>query len=521
MGRRYTEEEKEKAIKLYEKLGHITWAMAELGYPTSRTLLYAWIKDYKENGTCSNKKRSKYTEEQRQRAVEYFKSHGMSVAKTITDLGYPGRTLMNEWLKEDLPREKGVWSCNSHRKVVRYSQEQKYNAVEMYCSGKKPKEISEELSVNPASIRVWYKQLLDKAEEKDMKTQKPLPSSEISEQTADDLKEKIHSLESEKAQLEKEVFRLQMQKDILETAGEILKKENGIYLEKISNKEKTDVIDALRNKYRLRNLLCELKISKSSYCYQRANKLKTDKYYELRKRITEIFNQNYKSYGYRRIYGVLIGLEIRVSEKVIRRLMKEEGLVVKASDQGKYSSYKGEITPEVPNLIARDFHAEKPNQKWLTDITEFHIPAGKVYLSPMLDCFDGKIVTWTVGTSPDAELTNTMLDEAVLVLGEDEHPIIHSDRGCHYRWPGWIERMDRFHLIRSMSKKACSPDNSACEGFFGRLKNEMFYGRSWAGVSLEDFICAIDDYIHWYNERRIKKSLGYLSPAEYRMKMLT
>ena len=114
-----------------------------------------------------------------------------------------------------------------------------------------------------------------------------------------------------------------------------------------------------------------------------------------------------------------------------------------------------------------------------------------------------------------------MLDEAVLVLGEDEHPIIHSDRGCHYRWPGWIERMDRFHLIRSMSKKACSPDNSACEGFFGRLKNEMFYGRSWAGVSLEDFICAIDDYIHWYNERRIKKSLGYLSPAEYRMKMLT
>lgn len=122
MGRRYTEEEKEKAIKLYEKLGHITWVMAELGYPTSRTLLYAWIKDYKENGTCSNKKRSKYTEEQRQRAVEYFKSHGMSVAKTITDLGYPGRTLMNEWLKEDLPREKGVWSCNSHRKVVRYSQ---------------------------------------------------------------------------------------------------------------------------------------------------------------------------------------------------------------------------------------------------------------------------------------------------------------------------------------------------------------------------------------------------------------
>lgn len=181
----------------------------------------------------------------------------------------------------------------------------------------------------------------------------------------------------------------------------------------------------------------------------------------------------------------------------------------------KYSSYLGEISPAVPNVIGRNFHADKPNLKWLTDITEFHIPTGKVYLSPIIDCFDG-FVSWTIGTSPDADLVNTMLDEAINTLKTDEHPLIHSDRGSHYRWPGWIERMEKAWLTRSMSKKGCSPDNSACEGFFGRLKNEMFYNRKWDSVSIDEFISILDIYIHWYAESRIKLSLGGLSPLQYR-----
>ena len=155
----------------------------------------------------------------------------------------------------------------------------------------------------------------------------------------------------------------------------------------------------------------------------------------------------------------------------------------------------------------------------MTDITEFHIQAGKTYLSPIIDCFDGLPVSWTIGTSPDAILVNTMLDEAISVLGEDEHPIVHTDRGSHYRWPGWIERMEKVHLIRSMSKKGCSPDNSACEGFFGRLKNEKFYGYSWAGVTIEQFIERLDKYIKWYAEKRIKLSLGGKSPLDYRISL--
>lgn len=194
----------------------------------------------------------------------------------------------------------------------------------------------------------------------------------------------------------------------------------------------------------------------------------------------------------------------------------KSSLLCRAKKTRKYSSYKGEITPAVPNVIERDFHSEKPNTKWLTDISEFHIPAGKIYLSPIIDCFDGFPVSWTIGTSPDAELVNTMLDKAISTLGYNEHPIVHSDRGCHYRWPGWIERMENANLIRSMSKKGCSPDNSACEGFFGRLKNEMFYGHSWEGVSIEQFIEYLDSYIRWYTQKRIKLSLGGMSPLNYR-----
>ena len=195
---------------------------------------------------------------------------------------------------------------------------------------------------------------------------------------------------------------------------------------------------------------------------------------------------------------------------------KEEQLVVKSIKKKKYNSYVGEISPAVENIINRDFHAGEPNQKWLTDITEFAIPAGKIYLSPIIDCFDGLPVSWTIGIHPDAGLVNKMLDEAIATLKEKEKPLVHSDRGWHYRWPGWIKRMNNAGLTRSMSKKGCSPDNSACEGFFGRLKNEMFYNRSWNHVSIDEFIDTLDQYINWYAKKRRKLSLGGLSPIEYR-----
>ena len=241
-----------------------------------------------------------------------------------------------------------------------------------------------------------------------------------------------------------------------------------------------------------------------------------DKYANIRSRIKTIFNSNKGCYGYRRIHAVLQRGKVTLSEKIIRRIMKEERLQVKIKRQHKYSSYLGEISPAVPDIIQRNFHSEKPNEKWLTDITEFAIPAGKVYLSSIVDCFDGMLPSWTIGTSPNSKLVNEMLDKAIATLESEEHPLVHSDRGCHYRWPGWIKRMEKAGLTRSMSKKGCSPDNSACEGLFGRIKNEMFYCREWTNVSIKEFKAILNEYLIWYNERRIKVSLSNMSPMEYR-----
>ena len=130
-----------------------------------------------------------------------------------------------------------------------------------------------------------------------------------------------------------------------------------------------------------------LGLSKSSYYYQEAVPKQPDKYSDIRNRIRQLFCENKQRYGYRRIYGLLKREGCTVSEKVIRRIMREERLAVTRKRRRKYNSYQGEISPYVPSKIERDFHADTPNQKWLTDMTEFALPARKVYLSVLVDCF--------------------------------------------------------------------------------------------------------------------------------------
>ncbi len=319
--------------------------------------------------------------------------------------------------------------------------------------------------------------------------------------------------------LKVQMIEMQMEIDILKETINVLKKDPGVNQEALSNREKAVIIDALRNKYSLPKLCRKLCMSRSSYYYQETAIHAEDKYREVRIKICELFHNNYDAFGYRKIYALLKREGITLSEKVVRRIMLEERLIVKVHHRRKYNSYKGEISPAVENLINRDFHADKPNQKWLTDITEFSIEAGKVYLSPIIDCLDGMPVSWTLGTSPNARLANTMLKQAIKTLKPGEHPIVHSDRGCHYRWPEWIKILEDAKLTRSMSKKGCSPDNSACEGFFGHLKMEMFYGRNWSNSTLDDLIQAINKYMNWYRTSRIKSTLGGLSPLEYRRRI--
>lgn len=497
----YTENERKVAMELLEKYdGCVTQVVRELGYPT-RTSLYAWYKEYQEAGAVRvPEKAAKYSPEQKLTAVEHWQEHGCNYARTARALGYPGRTLLRQWCRETAPEE-----CKRRKSVVQLSREQKESAVVELCAGKgSDREIALRYGTSRTTVRRWKKELL--GEEYDA-----MPSRKRAEHP-DDKDALIAEVESLKAQID----RLSLERDILEGTIEILKKDPGVNPANLSNKEKAILIDALKEAYPLTVLLALLEMAKSSYFYQSHARDAPDKYEECRTRIRGIFDENGHRYGYRRIHALLAREGIRISEKIVRRVMKEDGLEVIAKKNRKYNSYKGEVTPAAPNLLERDFSADQPNIKWLTDITEFHIPAGKIYLSPVIDCFDGLAVSWTIGTSPDANLANDMLDLAAGTLGNGERPIVHSDRGGHYRWRGWIERMEKYGLTRSMSKKGCSPDNSACEGFFGRLKNEMFYGKSWQGVGAEEFIDILDGYIHWYNETRIKMSLGAMSPVEYR-----
>lgn len=193
-----------------------------------------------------------------------------------------------------------------------------------------------------------------------------------------------------------------MEIDILKETINVLKKDPGIDQSALKNREKAVTVEILKYKYPLPSLLKRVSLSKSSYYYRKAVLCQEDKYSSIRRKITELFHENVGRYGYRGIHGLLKREGITLSEKVVRRLMLEEGLWVKVKRRRKCSSYQGEISPSVPNVLERDFHADRPNEKWLTEITEFALPTGKVYLSPIVDCFDGMVPCRTIGTSPDA-----------------------------------------------------------------------------------------------------------------------
>jgi len=239
------------------------------------------------------------------------------------------------------------------------------------------------------------------------------------------------------------------------------------------------MVEALRAECRLCEILPVAGMAKSSCEYARNAQAggETEEHAAARKAVIEAFEASGGTYGCRRIYaqasadaedGAAIG------EWTVRDIMRDEGLVACAArKKRRYSSYEGEISEAPANLLRDErgrhhFHADKPNGLRVADVTELRIPAGKVYLSPIAGCSGGMPPSWPVSTSPDAEMASPPLLGACRWLGEGDHPKIHSDRGCHCRWPGWIKICRENGLVRSMSRKGCSPDNARCEGLKSR-----------------------------------------------------
>ena len=330
-------------------------------------------------------------------------NNGKNILKTVKAIGYPSRPLLKNWIEQYHPKE-AKRRCQNFKPHVRCTYEQHVQAVRESCRGDlKIAEIAAIYNVTPSAVSVWRKKLLGKGEKLVM------PKTSNEDKDVLQLKKEKLELEAQVEALKRESYKLQLENDVLKKAAELLKKDKGISPDKFTNREKTIVIDALRDRYYLKDLLIILNMAKSSYCYQESSLNKSDKYATLRIAIRSAFEESSQRYGYRRLHAVLISAGDTTSEKVVRRIMQEEGLSVYQKRCRKYNSYKGELSPEVANLLERNFRADKPNDKWLTDITEFSIPTGKVYLSPIIDCFDGTVISWTVGESPDAALVNAQL----------------------------------------------------------------------------------------------------------------
>lgn len=184
----------------------------------------------------------------------------------------------------------------------------------------------------------------------------------------------------------------------------------------------------------------------------------------------------------------------------------------------KYHSYRGEIGYVADNEINRHFEAEKPNQVWLTDVTEIKVEGKKLYLSAFLDVFNREIVGYSFSQNPNFELIRDSFENAIQVASpsSEDQVIVHSDQGWLYQIPRFKQLLDSCKMRQSMSRKGNCLDNALMEGFFGILKNECIYRSSFR--SLDEAIKEISSYIEYYNTMRIKEKLNGLSPIEYRLK---
>ena len=230
-----------------------------------------------------------------------------------------------------------------------------------------------------------------------------------------------------------------------------------------------------------------------------------------------IFISNKERYGYRRITLELRNQGYNINHKKVYRIMVKLGLKPLKRNKRKYSSYKGTIGNIADNLIERDFNADKPNKKWYTDVTEFNLRGEKCYLSPILDGYNGEIISYNTSKSPNLEQINDMLNKALDKNNNLEGLILHSDQGWQYQHLSYQQRLKNNGIKQSMSRKGNSMDNGMMENFFGLLKTEMFYDQENKYKSIDELILAIDDYINYYNYDRIKEKLKGLSPVNYRL----
>lgn len=281
--------------------------------------------------------------------------------------------------------------------------------------------------------------------------------------------------------------------------------------------EKAALVKELRKEgHSLNNLLEAIGLSRSTYYYEIS---KTDAIKErnadLSSEISAVFEENKERYGVRRVYQELRNRGFQVNHKRVQRIMNQLSLKGKRPKE-KYHSYKGDVGKVADNILNRDFSTEKPLEKWTTDVSQFNLPWGKCYISPILDMNTNEVISYNLSLSPNMAQVKDMLNKAFKRFPSVQGLILHSDQGWQYQHEFYREELKKHGIIQSMSRKGNCYDNCIMETFFGRLKNEMFYGFEKNFPSFEAFSKAIADYIDYYNNRRIQAKTTWMPPSKFR-----
>ncbi len=259
-----------------------------------------------------------------------------------------------------------------------------------------------------------------------------------------------------------------------------------------------------------------MSLSKSTYYFEISKEdIVSKRNEEVLNQIIDIFKANKGRYGVRRVHHELINRGFNINHKRVQRLMHKAGLLGKRPKE-KYHSYKGEVGKIADNIINRDFNTTAPLQKWTTDVSQFNFSWGKCYLSPILDMHTNEIVSYDLSLSPNMEQIHRMLDHAYSKFPSLKGLIFHSDQGWQYQHLYFRESLKEHGIIQSMSRKGNCYDNCIMETFFGRMKNEMYYGFEKDYKSFVEFSKAVDEYINYYNNIRIQAKTKWMPPVKYR-----
>lgn len=243
-----------------------------------------------------------------------------------------------------------------------------------------------------------------------------------------------------------------------------------------------------------------------------------DRQADVRPLVRQVFTEAKGRYGYRRISSVLKNRHgVGISGKTVLKIMREELLICQVRRK-KYRSYRGDVGRSAPNILRRDFKAEAPNQKWVTDVTEFSVFGQKQYLSPMIDLFNSEVVAYALKSSPAMPLVSEMLEKALDSLPAEAETVVHSDQGWQYQNIIYRQKLKTKGLTQSMSRKGNCLDNAMAENFFGHFKEEFL--RRGTFTTMNHFKTELDEYMAWYNNERIQLKLKGLSPVEYRTQSL-